>query len=120
MNTIGGSPFEGFNKLLMPGRVKLSPLLSSSFIFLNVCLYSPYPSSSASLPIGSNRLCLLLTPPSEDLRVGARVEVGEVTFGFCDVVLVGGCIESERSAISLGPSTSTFIIGVAGFIGDWP
>lgn len=38
--------------------------------------------------------------------------MGEVTFGFW--VLVGGFIESDRSAISFGPSVSTFILGVAG------
>jgi hypothetical protein len=112
-------PFVGFSKDLIPGRVKLS-FFSSSLILRKGCLCpdSPYPSSSASLSIGSKRLCLLFPPCSDNCCFAVRKEDGEVTFGFW--VLVGGFMVSDLSAISWGPSTSTFILGVTGLATDWP
>jgi hypothetical protein len=112
-------PFVGFSKDLIPGRVKVS-FFSSSLILRKIflCPDSPYPSSSASLSIGSNRLCLLFPPFSDNCCFAVKKEDGEVTFGFW--VLVGGFMVSDLSAISWGPSTSIFILGVAGLVTDWP
>jgi hypothetical protein len=112
-------PFVGLSNDLIPGRVKVS-FLSSSLILRKGCLCpdSPYPSSSASLSIGSKRLCLLFPPFSDNCCFAVKKEEGEVTFGFW--VLVGGFMVSDLSAISWGPSTSIFILGVTGLVTDWP
>jgi len=92
-------PVDGFKRDLIPGRVKVS-FFSSSLILRNVCLCpsSPYPSSSASLSIGSKRLCLLFPPFSDNCCFAVKKEEGEVTFGLW--VVVGGFMASDRSAIS--------------------